>query len=188
MSGHEEDLTPQEERALRALAEGPEAPAALEGATLARLRRTGALPSPRGARRTWLAVAAAGVAFFAVGLFVGGRRAAIPEERSSVPRFALFLYDAPGETPLDERRMEQRVEEYRSWARWLRARGHEIRGEKLEPQGRRLGPSGTGEDGWPLGGYFVISAKDLDAAVVLARSCPHLKHGGRVEVRAIART
>jgi hypothetical protein len=188
MTGHEEDLTPQEERALRALAEGPEAPAALEGATLERLRRTGALPRPRGARRIWLAVVAAGLVFFAVGLLVGKRRPAVPEERSSAPRFALFLYEAPGEPPLDERRMEQRVEEYRSWARGLRARGHEIRGEKLEPVGRRLGPSGSGEEGWPLGGYFVISARDLDAAVALARSCPHLKHGGRVEVRAIAPT
>ena len=86
--------------------------------------------------------------------------------------------------------MEARVEEYRNWARGVRASGREIAGEKLEPEARFVepGPSEGAGAGWPLGGYFVITARDLDAAVGVARSCPHLRHGGRVEVRAIART
>ena len=34
----------------------------------------------------------------------------------------------------------------------------------------------------PITGYSVIKADNLDAAVALAKGCPHLKHGGTVEV------
>ena len=37
-----------------------------------------------------------------------------------------------------------------------------------------------------VSGFFVIEAKDLDAAIAVARTCPHLRHGGRITVRAIA--
>jgi hypothetical protein len=36
--------------------------------------------------------------------------------------------------------------------------------------------------GTRLGGYTVITAADLDAAVALAARCPVLEHGGAVEV------
>jgi hypothetical protein len=39
----------------------------------------------------------------------------------------------------------------------------------------------TGAD-TALGGYTLVSADDLDAAVALAKSCPALSHGGGVEV------
>lgn len=185
MSGEDEELSPQEAQALRALAEGPEPPGDLEEAAVARLRADGGIGIRNPNRRSWLAAAAAALVSFAAGLWLGGRRLAVPAEASRMPRFVLLLYDAPDEETLTEHQMEGRVEEYRSWAQRVRAGGREIAGEKLEPEGKLLGPQG-GAAGWPLGGYFIISAKDLDAAVELARSCPHLKYGGRVEVRAIA--
>ena len=36
-----------------------------------------------------------------------------------------------------------------------------------------------------LGGYSIVEAEDLDAAVNLASACPTLKHGGGVEVGEI---
>jgi hypothetical protein len=79
------------------------------------------------------------------------------------------------------------VSEYRNWAIGLRKAGAEIRGEKLSPERHeRLGPAAPG--GAPLGGYFVVSAKDWASAMEVARSCPHLKHGGTIEVREIQRT
>src|SRR5262249_57664935 len=101
--------------------------------------------------------------------------------------FVLFVYDAPSEAAMSEAQMQERVSEYRNWAIGLRRSGASIRGEKLQPGRReRLGPAAPGEA--PLGGYFVISAKDWDAAMEVARSCPHLKHGGAIEGRQIEKT
>lgn len=36
-----------------------------------------------------------------------------------------------------------------------------------------------------LGGYSIITADDLEAAVALAKGCPHLDNGGGVEVGAV---
>src|SRR5271169_2594028 len=36
-----------------------------------------------------------------------------------------------------------------------------------------------------LGGYFVIAAPNLDAALAIARTYPHLKHGGTIVIRPI---
>jgi hypothetical protein len=185
MNENENELTPEEAGALRSLAEGEAPPLALERATVARLRERGLLAPPRRVRAAWLLAAAAGVALFCAGLFLGQRRPEAPASASG-PRFALFLYDAPSEPGLSDAQMQERVSEYRNWAIELRKAGADIRGEKLKPEGRRLGSAGPGEA--PLGGYFIVSAKDWSAAMEIARSCPHLKHGGTIEVREIEKT
>jgi hypothetical protein len=183
----DDGLTPEEKRALETLRVGEAPPPALEEATVSRLRREGLVAG--GSRRA-LAVkalaAAAALGLFAAGLAVG-RRIPAAAGAEAGPRFALFLYDAPGEPAMSEAQMQERVSEYRNWAIGLRGRGASIRGEKLQP-GRveRLGPAAPGET--PLGGYFVISARDWPAAMEVARSCPHLRHGGTIEVREIEKT
>ena len=49
-------------------------------------------------------------------------------------------------------------------------------------EGRPLGNHGTDT---VLGGYLVINADDLDAAITVAKGCPGLQQGGGVEVGAI---
>jgi len=194
----DDGLTPEETRALEALRSGAAPPPALEEATLARLRAEGLVRrrSRRGAFPRILAAAAA-LALFAAGLAVGRRSfpstttaaAAAATASSGVegPRFVLFLYDAPTEPAMSEAQMQDRVSEYRNWASGLRQRGASIHGEKLQSgRAERLGPAPAGEA--PLGGYFVISAKDWDTAMDVARSCPHLKHGGTIEVRQVEKT
>jgi len=39
-----------------------------------------------------------------------------------------------------------------------------------------------------LGGYFLIKAQDMNAALAIARTCPHLKYGGSIEIRPIEDT
>lgn len=72
--------------------------------------------------------------------------------------------------------------------------GRLLQGEKLRDDGgRRLkqqggqvlvsdGPYAEVKD--VVGGFFILSAESYDAAVALARTCPHLRYG-EVELRAI---
>ncbi len=185
MNENDDELTREEASALRNLAEGEAPPPALERATVARLRERGLLSPPRRFRAAWLLAAAAGAALFCAGLLLGHRRPEAPSLAAG-PRFVLFLYDAPSEPDLTDAQMQERVSEYRNWAIGLREAGADIRGEKLKPEGRRLGAASPGEA--PLGGYFIVSAKDWNAAMDIARTCPHLKHGGTIEVREIEKT
>ncbi len=194
-----DDLTPEEKRALEGLASGPEPPPALEDAVVSRLAERGLIagqtPKRPGRRPlvAWALAAAAGVALFAAGLAVGQRRSA-PAPRaagSSAPaaaRYVLLLYDAPDEPALSEAEMAARVSEYGQWAMGLRQQGSDITGEKLAEVRLDLGAADAVPGPEPLGGYFVFSAKDPEAALAIARSCPHLKHGGRAELRPIEET
>ncbi len=197
MSG-DDDLTPEEKRALEGLASGPEPPPALEDAVVSRLAERGLISGPTqrpGGRPfvAWALAAAAGVALFAAGLAVGQRRStsAPPSAGTAAPaaaRYVLLLYDAPDEPQLSESEMASRVSEYRDWAVGLRRQGSDISGEKLSSQSLDLGAAAAVPGPEPLGGYFVFSATDAEAALVIARSCPHLKHGGRAELRPIEET
>jgi len=196
MTSNEDELTPEEKRALTALGGAAPPPAGLEEVTLSRLRVEGLVrPRPRRGNASRVLAAAAAVALFAAGLAVGRRGSAptappaAPTASSAAegPRFVLFLYDAPTEPAMSESQMQDRVSEYRNWASGLRQKGASIRGEKLQSgRAERLGPAAAGEAA--LGGYFVISAKDWDSAMEVARSCPHLKHGGTIEVRQVEKT
>ncbi len=89
------------------------------------------------------------------------------------------------------------VREYAAWAR-AGARETVLGGERLEDEGRIVRAGGerliveplgrlAGAAGGRIGGYFLIRAEDLEEAVRLAGSCPHLTHGGSIEVREIGR-
>jgi len=107
------------------------------------------------------------------------------------PTFALFLREgqewkssgAPDEEP-------RLVAEYRGWAQGLRTRGLKIEGMKLDEGGEEMSHKHTvpysPEQGSRVTGFFMIRARDLSEALVIARSCPHLSHGGEIEVRPIA--
>lgn len=125
--------------------------------------------------------AAAGLALFAAGLALGRR---FPPSRPPGPaRFVLLLYGNPAVTEADR---SARVTEDRRWASAL-PEGRLVGGEKLGLGGRWLGvPRGvvSGETD-QLRGWFVIDATDLAHAADLARTCPHLRRGGRILVRPI---
>lgn len=180
------ELTPEERRALAALADGPAPPADLEPRTVARLRRAGALRrADRGRRGAWLAAAAAAVAGLAVGLWLGQRA---PTPAAGAERYVLLLWE-------DARAAAQSdpgaVAEYGRWARAVRESGVAISGEKLAAEQRVLEPAGGAAPGAPgdtvLAGYFLVEAGSLAEAESIARGCPHLRHG-RVEVRRIEPT
>jgi hypothetical protein len=85
------------------------------------------------------------------------------------------------------------VAEYKAWAGRLAASGALVAGEKLadEPitrlaaNGASEMPRGTADE---LGGFFIIQVADSAEAFRIARDCPHLRHGGTVQVRRIEPT
>lgn len=113
-----------------------------------------------------------------------------------MPKFLLFLHENQGQ--FDNRthdEMMRIIAEYSAWAEKLRKETRFAGGEKLtEDAGKVLRPkSGKvvvtdgpyAESREVVGGYFAIVAADYDEACAIAEGCPHLKYGGRVEVRQI---
>jgi hypothetical protein len=104
-------------------------------------------------------------------------------------QYLLLLYDTDAMSHLPPAAASSLVAEYAAWARGLRSRGHQITGEKLsdapsEWYGGVEPPTG----GERLGGFFLIRAGSAEEAKEIASDCPHVRHGGRLELRAIDKT
>ena len=101
-------------------------------------------------------------------------------------RFILLLYEGRSFDAA-----VSHVDEYRSWSADLRAEGREVSGDEILPGGDSLSSGGASGLESPAGGderlagYFVVSAASLSDALAVGRRCPHLRHGGRVVVRAL---
>lgn len=85
------------------------------------------------------------------------------------------------------------VAEYRAWAMKLRESGALVTAEKLASTPvTMLAANRTTElpHDAPdeLGGFFLIQVADSAEAFRIARECPHLRHGGSVQVRRIQPT
>lgn len=155
-------------------------------------------PSRAGLRRiTWAASLAAvflGGAFagYAVGMSRGGGAGGGPPW----PEFLLLLHEPPHAARLPAE--AALVQEYTEWATRLARDGMLVDAHKLadEPAVWLAGtkgvldpetaPGAAGGDA-VIGGYFVIQASDRERAVAVARTSPHLKYGGMIELRAIER-
>ena len=174
-------------------------PAHLEEATLTRMRDAGLIRTHRRwapggfSVASWALAAGIAVMAFAGGSLYGTGRAA-PEAQ---PTFALLLYGAGSGD--DSAAHFERAAEYSSWARADHASARVIGGEALgspvaslaryaSNRGRSDSVIVDEEDhGNPseFVGYFLVTAPDREAAVQLARDCPHLRYGGRVVVRRV---
>lgn len=98
------------------------------------------------------------------------------------------------DAPATPAAMTQRIKEYAQWSADARDQGRDISGQKLTPPRYLLGSdhgapvlreTSTKPGPDVLGGYFLVGADSFDDAMAIARTCPHLKHGGRIEVREI---
>ena len=166
-----------------------EPPAALEERVVGTLRARGLLRGgavPRrilAARWAWPVAIAAGLLLFIGGFAMGRRPAASSLIRSS--QYTLLLYEGPGFNAAGAAEPEL-VKEYSAWAGELAGRGQLVSGEKLGNQTWTLGAAGAAPPS-PTG-FFVIAARSEAEALAIARSCPHLRHGGTVSVRPIEPT
>lgn len=80
------------------------------------------------------------------------------------------------------------VQRYIDWGNRLRGEGSYVDANQLADEGAVLrgstvidGPYAETKEG--IGGYYIVEASDLDAAVEIAKGCPVLQYNGAVEVR-----
>jgi hypothetical protein len=81
-----------------------------------------------------------------------------------------------------------------AWFKGLMASGKAIAGNPLEREGKIVsGKNGRVVSDGPfaesketIGGYFLLKVNSLDDAVAIAKDCPGLPYGIRVEVRQVA--
>ncbi len=197
MSEMDNDKGPEFLKGLRP-SEAP--PAFLEERVVDRLRdarmiRASSVGHFRGYPALIAAIALSLVMFF-VGAFVGTRRsvAAAP-----VPPAGYLLIVRAANAQFEPKNSQEelvRVKEYSAWARDLGQRGLMVGGEKLKDELNVLSPAGdslkvsenrTALREGDVAGYFLLPLSDYDQALSIARTCPHLKHGGAVELRQIER-
>lgn len=83
--------------------------------------------------------------------------------------------------------------EWMAWFRRLMNEGRAIAGNPLESEGKIVsgknrvvsdGPFAESKEA--IGGYFLLDVATMDEAVAIARECPGLPYGARVEVRPVA--
>ncbi|HEX2443733.1 MAG TPA: YciI family protein [Vicinamibacterales bacterium] len=103
--------------------------------------------------------------------------------------YLLLIESTPGESPLAPDAVAARVREYAEWAHQLREKNLLVSAEKLD-DGEVVLPTGStaplaaGDE--RIGGFFIVRAADVGAALSIARESPHIRHGGRIVVRRIA--
>lgn len=130
------------------------------------------------------------------GYGLGARRAqvhippAFPDTRGTESTYLLLFHiDSTfrhGQTPAASAAI---LADYAQWADRLRREGTLIGGEKLADPTAWFGPAHeVSAQGDHLAGFMVIRAKDRASAETIAATCPHLRYGGRIELRMIARS
>jgi hypothetical protein len=87
--------------------------------------------------------------------------------------------------------MQTNMQKWMGWVDKLKAKGSYKAGEALLPSGKTLHKDNLVTDG-PfaeskeiIGGFFIVEAADINAAIEIAKGCPDLAIGGSVEVRDV---
>ena len=112
---------------------------------------------------------------------------------SETGTFLLLLRGGVSSRDLSAEQLQRQIERYMSWIEKLRSEGHFLAGEPLDETGKVLsGKEGSTVTDGPfteskeeVGGYFIVRANDLEAAVELSKGCPIFANNGTVEVRPI---
>jgi hypothetical protein len=165
-------------------------PKGLETRVVAALRESGWLAAARPRPNPWRlgGAVAAGLALMLAGFWLG-RQGANHGHPPAAPSYLLMLRE--GAAFNRERWSDARLlAETSAWARRRLGVRHFRVGEKLDTGGWVVTPSRVAgmspvdlQDG--PDGFFVIVASSDQEALGIARSCPFLRHGGRIEVRRI---
>jgi hypothetical protein len=111
-------------------------------------------------------------------------------------KYIFILYDDPRKKPsYTPEQMQKVIEEYGAWAAKLAEEGRLAGGHKLQEDGGKVlradsarqvtvidGPYSEAKE--VIAGFFLVEAEGYDEAVAIAKSCPHMRYGLKIEVRA----
>lgn len=111
-------------------------------------------------------------------------------------QFILLLHESPQDfAGVSPEQIQAVIGEYSAWREQLQAQSRLTGANKLTDDGGRWltadngatrvidGPYSEAKE--VVGGYFIIEAVDYDEAVEICGDCPHLRYGGRIELREI---
>jgi hypothetical protein len=95
---------------------------------------------------------------------------------------------------LSPEEMQQIAGQWNAWFTRLKEQGAVVGGNPLEPQGKIVSGAGGrvvadgpfSESKEAIGGYFMLKVNSMDEAVTIAKGCPGLPFGVKVEVRPVA--
>ena len=173
------DDEPFTEEELAVLRDGVAPPPALRSSVEEKRRRRGILR-----RRRWpVLVAAAALSGIVVTALL-----LRPTRDVASGEFLLLLnrtatYQQPGSN------IEARVREYTAWADDLRDDRQLVIAQRLDSSFVKVGArTAEGRYGAADGvaGFFLIRADSMADAVAIARTSPHVRYGGEIEIRRIA--
>jgi len=106
--------------------------------------------------------------------------------------FMFLLWGGYPDPSLSPEQMQRHMQKWTAWVEQLAESGRLRSGLPLERAGKLVsGPNKLVTDGpFPeakevVGGYFIISAHDINEAVEISKGCPIFADGGAVEVRPI---
>jgi len=104
--------------------------------------------------------------------------------------FMLIFRNESGSKPTEEQ-MAQVLIQWQNWIAGIAKSGNYGGTNRLLPEGKVVHPGKTVTDGpyvearEVVGGYLIVKANSIDAAVELAKNCPAIGYGGTVEVRSV---
>jgi hypothetical protein len=113
---------------------------------------------------------------------------------ASTPKYLLLFRGNDWHQGLSPEQMQQVATEWMAWFKGLTDQGKALAGNPLEPQGKIVsgahgrsvvdGPFAESKEA--IGGYFMLQVKSFEEALAIAKQCPGLAYGVRVEVRPVA--
>jgi hypothetical protein len=110
----------------------------------------------------------------------------------TMAEFILLIREDLSKYPMPEAELKSLTNAHTQWAKDLSKRGIFKTGYGVDHNGKVLGlvkgkltakPIKDVKEG--IGGFYIIEAEDLDAAVEIAKECPTYKTGDQMEVRPL---
>jgi len=104
--------------------------------------------------------------------------------------YLLLFRNSTDEAEPSPDEMQQIFGQWMAWMKGMKAKGQYVGGDRLRDNGTVIrgttvtdGPFAEAKE--TIGGYIMITADSLAQAVEIAKGCPGLKGGTRVEVRPV---
>jgi len=107
--------------------------------------------------------------------------------------FMYLFWNTGGRLPQwTQEEVQKQMQKWTNWTDSLSASDHLKAGDSLENRGKLVsGPDKTVSEGpynyggGMVAGYLIVSARDMEEAVELSKTCPVLEGGWMIEVRQI---